>query len=154
MPYCPNCGAKIEEDASFCPKCGLKIEEEDSPNISKSEREEDPINRREDVDRDENDRKTEKSLEEPIGLLIGGFVLITIGIFFNLIVTGSLGGIILWLLLFLVIGVLAVVALVIVIFTSIFIDIGRNRNSSEMWRDGMELASRVFNYDRCDYPQD
>ena len=25
MPYCPNCGQKLEEDYDFCPKCGTRI---------------------------------------------------------------------------------------------------------------------------------
>jgi len=24
MPYCPNCGQKLEEEFYFCPKCGTK----------------------------------------------------------------------------------------------------------------------------------
>lgn len=25
MPYCPNCGVEVEDDASYCPECGTKI---------------------------------------------------------------------------------------------------------------------------------
>lgn len=25
MPFCSNCGAKLEDDAKFCPNCGAKV---------------------------------------------------------------------------------------------------------------------------------
>jgi uncharacterized membrane protein YvbJ len=26
MPYCSNCGNKLEEDAKFCSKCGMAVD--------------------------------------------------------------------------------------------------------------------------------
>jgi hypothetical protein len=28
LPYCPNCGAEVEEDQRFCPKCGYNLEKD------------------------------------------------------------------------------------------------------------------------------
>ncbi len=31
MPYCPNCGAEIPENAKFCPKCGTAVSAPSAP---------------------------------------------------------------------------------------------------------------------------
>lgn len=44
MPFCYNCGTKIEEDDLFCPQCGVKLQEEPSdkpvPQVNQSKAEE------------------------------------------------------------------------------------------------------------------
>lgn len=36
MPYCKNCGNKLENSAKFCPKCGSSVNDETSPNTQQN----------------------------------------------------------------------------------------------------------------------
>ena len=110
MSYCPNCGAEIEKDMSFCPNCGSDLKREEKVSLSKTERESEPEDREEKFKKERVDDKTEKNIFEPIGSLIGGLVLIAIGKFFHLQITGTFAEKILWLLIFIVIGVLTAIA--------------------------------------------
>ena len=126
MPYCHKCGAEIDEDASFCPKCGSKMKRDRETESIETGENEEPEKSQKVSKEEKGDKKTEKKMAEPIGLLIGGFILIAIGIFFNSIVTGALGGMILWFLFFVTIGVLILVGIAVAILTSVFSDFRKN----------------------------
>jgi hypothetical protein len=99
MSYCPNCGNKIDETMVFCPRCGasLKAATPGQPipptgqpyrrrdeKSEKNEKQEKQGTR----DRPEKAEKQEKGEQGFIGYLIGGLILITLGLFSVLQLSG------------------------------------------------------------------
>lgn len=39
MQFCPNCGIKLDDDATFCSGCGFDIKNNKSPTIKSSDNE-------------------------------------------------------------------------------------------------------------------
>lgn len=39
MQFCPNCGRKLDDDATFCSECGFDIKNNKSPTIKSSDNE-------------------------------------------------------------------------------------------------------------------
>jgi len=94
MSYCPKCGNKVEETMVFCPQCGTSLKDDASPiqaptaqpyQDEKTEKNE----KQEKKQHLEKNGKQEKSEYGFIGYLMGGLILITIGIFSILDLTGS-----------------------------------------------------------------
>ena len=124
MPYCPKCGAQVDETASFCPRCGapLKVEyvspptvtetpppavtEAPPPTYARSEKTEEKAEKHEKREKNEKYEKREHGF---IGPLIGGVILLFIG---AAIYAGVMGwnSNLLWALFFVLIGALVIVA--------------------------------------------
>lgn len=117
MSYCPKCGNKVEEAMVFCPRCGASLRGVPPPageyrrRGEKSEKNEKDQEKREKDERDRGE-KQEKGEHGFIGFLIGGLILITIGLFSLLRISGVLpadsGAS--WALMLLLIGVIIIVA--------------------------------------------
>jgi hypothetical protein len=96
MSYCPKCGNKVDETMVFCPHCGttLKATPPGQPvpappqlyrrRDEKSEKNE----KQEKQERPEKGEKQEKGETGVIGYLIGGLILITLGLFSVLQLSG------------------------------------------------------------------
>jgi len=93
MSYCPKCGNKIDETMTFCPRCGTSLKEippvQAAPvqpfrKNEKSEKKE----KNEKQEKNENREKQEKGERGFIGYLIGGLILIIIGSFSVLQISG------------------------------------------------------------------
>ena len=95
MSYCPKCGNKVDETMAFCPRCGasLKVATPDQPTppaqtyrrrVEKSEKNE----KQEKDQSSQRNEKQEKGEGGFIGYLIGGLILITLGLFSVLQISG------------------------------------------------------------------
>jgi predicted lipid-binding transport protein (Tim44 family) len=98
MSYCPKCGNKVDDTMVFCPRCGASLKDtaptgQPAPaqpyprRNEKSEKNEKQTNR----DRPEKGEKNENGEAGFIGYLIGGLILITIGLFSVLQLSGYFG---------------------------------------------------------------
>jgi hypothetical protein len=99
MSYCPKCGNKVDETMAFCPRCGasLKAATPDQPaspptqphrrRNEKSEKNE-KQEKQEKNQHPQRDEKQEKGEGGFIGYLIGGLILITLGLFSVLQISG------------------------------------------------------------------
>ena len=92
MPYCPRCGAEVDERMAFCPKCGapLRVEEsltEARPLAYKHEKAE-KTEKQEKEEKSETAEKHEKREFGVVGPLIGGLFLIFLGLMFYLQIMG------------------------------------------------------------------
>lgn len=90
MPNCPKCGAEVSEEMSFCPKCGapLRIGQVPPPPPPPAARREEKAEKREKDEKGEKWEKYEKRELLFLGPLIGGIILLLLGIFGYLEVTG------------------------------------------------------------------
>jgi hypothetical protein len=98
MSYCPKCGNKVDDTMVFCPRCGASLKDtvptgQPAPTqpyprryekSEKNEKQEKQTNR----DRPEKGEKNEKGEAGFIGYLIGGLILITLGLFSVLQLSG------------------------------------------------------------------
>ena len=89
MSYCPKCGNEINESMAFCPRCGTMLKgppadqtAPSQPNILEKDEQKE---KNQLPDKGEKQEKTEQGF---IGYLIGGLVLITVGIFALLELSG------------------------------------------------------------------
>ena len=81
MPYCPKCGNKVDETMAFCPKCGtsLKCATPSQAAPATQTQEKQVIH--------ENPEKGEHGF---VYFLIGGLILIVVGVFAILFLTGRI----------------------------------------------------------------
>jgi uncharacterized membrane protein YvbJ len=97
MSYCPKCGNKVEENMVFCPRCGASLKATAAagavagqPYQRRNEKaEKNEKNEKNEKDQRESREKQEKGEYGFVGYLIGGLILITIGFFSILQITGS-----------------------------------------------------------------
>jgi len=99
MSYCPKCGNKVDETMAFCPRCGasLKVATQGQPippsaqpyrrRDEKSEKNE-KQEKQEKNQSSQRNEKQEKAETGFIGYLIGGLILITLGLFSVLQISG------------------------------------------------------------------
>ncbi len=99
MSYCPKCGNKVDETMVFCPRCGASLKAAPSGQPTpppaqpygrrneKSEKNE-KQEKQEKNQRPERGEKQEKGETGFIGYLIGGLILITLGLFSVLQISG------------------------------------------------------------------
>jgi uncharacterized membrane protein YvbJ len=94
MSYCPKCGNKVDENMTFCPKCGTSLKGVPTgqatpaqPYHRKDEKSE-KNEKNEKHEKNENREKQEKGERGFIGYLIGGLILITVGLFSVLQISG------------------------------------------------------------------
>jgi DNA-directed RNA polymerase subunit RPC12/RpoP/vacuolar-type H+-ATPase subunit I/STV1 len=87
MPYCPNCGKEVKEDAVFCPYCGQSLKPEDKvvyrrPRDEKNEKGE----KNEKDSRGEKSEKGEKNEGSGAmwGAVMGGLIILWLGVTFLL----------------------------------------------------------------------
>jgi hypothetical protein len=86
MPYCPNCGNEVSEDADYCAKCSAPLKEG-----LRYRR----VRRRN--EKDEKSEKDEKQEDDRYGPIIGGLIVTWLGILLllsnqNIIRSGDFGG--------------------------------------------------------------
>ncbi len=91
MSYCPKCGNKIDDTMTFCPNCGASLKgaapvppPPTQPYPKKGEKSE----KNEKEEKNEDREKQEKGERGFIGYLIGGLILITLGLFSILQISG------------------------------------------------------------------
>lgn len=91
MSYCPKCGNKIDDTMTFCPRCGASLKgtvpvqsPPPPPHTRKGEKSE----KNEKEEKNEDREKQEKGERGFIGYLIGGLILITLGLFSILQISG------------------------------------------------------------------
>jgi uncharacterized membrane protein YvbJ len=90
MSYCPKCGNEITETMAFCPRCGTTLKEPPTDQTTPSQ-----LNTLEKDEKKEKNQLPEKGEKQDktqhgfIGYLIGGLVLITIGVFALLELSGD-----------------------------------------------------------------
>ena len=84
MSYCPKCGNEINETMVFCPRCGTMLK--GSPTDQTAPSQPNTLEKNQVPEKSEKQEKTEHGF---IGYLIGGLVLITIGVFALLELSGN-----------------------------------------------------------------
>jgi hypothetical protein len=82
LSYCPNCGAKLEEEVSFCPKCGAAVKMAQTTGETKptAYRRGEKSEKSEKGEKHEKGEKGEKHELGFLGPLIGGLILIFLGV--------------------------------------------------------------------------
>jgi predicted lipid-binding transport protein (Tim44 family) len=93
MPYCPKCGNLVDENMTFCPRCGAPLKSQAATQTSPPSTTYGKNEKSEKNEKDEHNEKNEKQEKGEhgfIGFLIGGLVLIIIGIFSLLSISGIL----------------------------------------------------------------
>jgi predicted lipid-binding transport protein (Tim44 family) len=126
MPYCPKCGNLVEENMTFCPRCGAPLKGQAAthaqPQPAPAYRKDEKSEKNEKDQRGEKNEKQEKGEHGFVGFLIGGLVLIIIGIFSLLsvsgIITGGLNGAF----------VLVLIGVVIIVAAIYFASVARKRS--------------------------
>ena len=94
MSYCPKCGNKIDDTMTFCPQCGVSLKGASTgqPSSAQSYRRKDEKSEKneknEKQEKNEDREKQEKGERGFIGYLIGGLILITLGLFSVLQISG------------------------------------------------------------------
>jgi Flp pilus assembly protein TadB len=119
MSYCPKCGNKVDETMTFCPRCGASLKVEAPVQAAPA-----PMPRRQEKS-EKNEKQEKHEKQEPekgekhekgeygfIGWLIGGLILIIIGFLALLRITGYLTGGMDVAFVFLIIGVIVIIAAV------------------------------------------
>jgi hypothetical protein len=121
MSYCPNCGNKVDENMAFCPRCGASLKGatttqpgQPAPTqpypyrrnekSEKNEKQEKQTRR----DHPEKGEKTEKGETGFIGYLIGGLILITLGLFSALQLSGYFSDGSTWAIMLVIIGIIII----------------------------------------------
>ena len=120
MSYCPKCGNEVNETMAFCPRCGTTLKgpptDQTAPSQPNTLEKEDKKEKNQHPEKSEKQEKTEQGF---IGYLIGGLVLITIGVFALLELSGyfrdSGQGLAIMLL---VIGIIVIIGAIYVALTS------------------------------------
>ena len=97
MPYCPKCGNLVDENMTFCTRCGAPLKGQAStqtqqpsgaPPIYRRDEKSEKNEKNEKNEHGEKNEKQEKGEHGFIGFLIGGLILIIIGVFSLLSISG------------------------------------------------------------------
>jgi cation transport ATPase len=118
MSYCPKCGNKVDDTMTFCPRCGAPLKGTETassapppaPKNEKAEKNE----KNEKQEKHEGKEKQEKGERGFVGYLIGGLILITIGVFSVLQISGTpiVDSSQSWALMLLIIGIIIIIGAV------------------------------------------
>jgi pilus assembly protein TadC len=119
MSYCPKCGNKVDETMVFCPHCGTSLKAtplgQPIPTPAQPYRRRDEKaeknEKQEKQERPERGEKQEKGETGFIGYLIGGLILITLGLFSVLQLSGyfTMNSGQSWAVMLLIIGVIIII---------------------------------------------
>ena len=121
MSYCPKCGNKVEEAMAFCPRCGASLGNipsgQPAPPTQPYQRRNEKAEKNEKQEKNnqpEKGEKQEKGEQGFIGYLIGGLILITLGLFSVLQLSGyfNVDSAQSWALMLLIIGVIIIIGAV------------------------------------------
>lgn len=121
MSYCPKCGNKIDETMAFCPRCGISLKvvppgQPAPPPAQPYRRRDEKAEKNEKQEKQQQPEKGEKQEKGEagfIGYLIGGLILITLGLFSVLQISGYFidsGQI--WPIMLLIIGIIIIIGAV------------------------------------------
>jgi hypothetical protein len=119
MSYCPNCGNKIDENMVFCPRCGASLKSaspgqpppaQSYPYYRRKDEKSEKNEKQEKHSRDQSEKgeKNEKGEAGFIGYLIGGLILITLGLFSVLQLTGFFADGSTWAIMLVIIGIIII----------------------------------------------
>ncbi len=91
MSYCPRCGNKVDETMAFCPRCGASLK---GPTVQQTAPPQQPYRhekgeKNEKQEKNQQPEKQEKAETGFVGYLIGGLILITLGVFALLQLSGN-----------------------------------------------------------------
>jgi hypothetical protein len=118
MSYCPKCGNKVDETMVFCPRCGASLKGAAAPQAPPSAYR--PRNEKNEKNEKHEDRekkeKNEKGEAGFIGYLIGGLLLITVGLFSVLNISGYFRSGESWAVMLVVLGIIIIIGAVYVAF--------------------------------------
>jgi uncharacterized membrane protein YdbT with pleckstrin-like domain len=139
MPYCPQCGRRVDEGVAFCPNCGASIKPEGPAEVQRpvkgtqaprtraeirearrqrreelrerrrEEKSEEKSEKQEKEEKREKEEKGEKREPTVAGLLAGGFIIFFLGFMFYIQITGYLPTAVAWPIWWLVVFVVLVV---------------------------------------------
>jgi cation transport ATPase len=139
MPYCPQCGRRVDETATFCPNCGASIKPEagvevqartketqrprsaaeirearrkrraEMRELRREEKAEEKSEKEEKQEKEEKEEKHEKREPTVAGLLAGGFIIFFLGLMFYLQIVGYLPTAFAWPIWWLVVFVVLVI---------------------------------------------
>ena len=117
MAYCQKCGNKVEENMAFCPRCGASLRDaqmdQSIPSQSYRRRNEksEKNEKQEKNNQPEKGEKQEKGERGFIGYLIGGLILIIIGLFSVLQLSGyfTVNSQQSWAIMLLIIGIIIII---------------------------------------------
>ena len=123
LPYCQKCGNKVDETMTFCPRCGASLKDQAvsgqaTPPAYRRRNEKDEKNEKKEKNEKREKQEPEKGEKHEkgeygfVGFLIGGLVLIIIGLFSLLRFTGIFTSVHSVAMMFLVIGVIIIIAAV------------------------------------------
>ena len=126
MSYCPKCGNKVDETMAFCPRCGTSLKaptpgQPAPPQLYQRNEKAEKNEKQEKQEKNQHPEKTEKQEKNEhgfVGYLVGGLILIIIGVFSLLDLSGThftSGDFAIMLLL---IGIIIIIAAVYVAMTS------------------------------------
>ena len=132
MSFCPKCGNKVDETMVFCPNCGNSLKTgplgqpspaPPQPYRRRSEKQE-KNEKQEKQQQPEKGEKQEKSETGFIGYLIGGLILITLGLFSVLQLSGffTVNSGQSWAFMLLIIGIIIIVG-------AVYVAIGARKRS-------------------------
>jgi predicted lipid-binding transport protein (Tim44 family) len=90
MSYCPKCGNKVDETMAFCPRCGASLKGTPTAQTAPSQPyRQEKAEKNEKHEKNQQTEKQEKTEQGFIGYLIGGLILITLGVFALLQLSGN-----------------------------------------------------------------
>jgi len=117
MVYCPKCGNEVDEAMAFCSRCGAPLKMEAPVQAASAPRRDEKTEKGEKQEKREKQEpekgeKQEKGEYGFVGWLVGGLVLILIGFFALLQVSGYLSWPLGWAIILLIIGVIIIIAAV------------------------------------------
>jgi uncharacterized membrane protein YvbJ len=116
MSYCPKCGNKVDETMVFCPRCGASLKGAVAPPMPPYPRRDEKAEKNEKQEDREKREKNEKGEAGFIGYLIGGLILVTIGLFSVLNISGYFRSGESWAVMLVVLGIIIIIGAVYIAF--------------------------------------
>ncbi|XHH07861.1 MAG: zinc-ribbon domain-containing protein [Candidatus Bathyarchaeia archaeon] len=112
MPYCPKCGNLVDENMTFCPRCGAPLKSQAAPQAQPPRRDEKQEKNEKNQDNEKREKQEKGEHGGFIGYLIGGLVLIIIGVFSLLSISGIIASPFTGAFILVLIGVVIIIAAV------------------------------------------